>query len=218
MGGLLLLEEQDRSLWDRERIQLGAKWLERAASGELFSRFHAEAGIAAEHCFAPSFGETRWKEIADLYAMFESVAPSPLNTLNRAIAVAEWQGAEVGLALLDGLAPPTWLAGSYLWDAVLGDLHRRAGNAEPSRHHRDRALCLGAHGGRPEAPRAPLSRLEPATQVPRSKRALSRARSFPFAQRIATAINGPATFENPLGSPRFRSVIFVRFVPWGSQV
>ena len=55
MGGLLLLEEQDRSLWDRERMQLGAEWLERAASGEVFSRFHAEAGIAAEHCFAPSF-------------------------------------------------------------------------------------------------------------------------------------------------------------------
>src|SRR4029077_4154263 len=51
-GGLLLLEEQDRSIWDRERIVLGAQWLERAASGERFSRFHAEAGIAAEHCFA----------------------------------------------------------------------------------------------------------------------------------------------------------------------
>ena len=55
MGGLLLLEEQDRSLWDRERMRLGAEWLARAASGEMFSRFHAEAGIAAEHCFAPSF-------------------------------------------------------------------------------------------------------------------------------------------------------------------
>jgi RNA polymerase sigma factor (sigma-70 family) len=140
MGGLLLLEEQDRSLWDREKIQLGAKWLERAASGELFSRFHAEAGIAAEHCFSPSFGQTRWKEIADLYAMLESIAPSPLNTLNRAVAVAEWQGAEAGLALLEGLSAPAWLEGSYLWDGVLGDLHRRAGNAETSRHHRERAL------------------------------------------------------------------------------
>jgi RNA polymerase sigma-70 factor (ECF subfamily) len=141
MGGLLLLEEQDRSLWDRERIQLGARWLERAASGEVFSRFHAEAGIAAEHCFSPAFGETRWKEISDLYAMLENTAPSPLNTLNRAVAVAEWQGAEAGLGLLEGLAPPAWLAGSYLWDAVLGDLHRRAGNAEASRHHRERALA-----------------------------------------------------------------------------
>lgn len=139
-GGLLLLEEQDRSLWDRERMRLGAEWLERAASGEVFSRLHAEAGIAAEHCFAPSFGQTRWREISDLYAMLESIDPSPLHTMNRAVAVAEWQGPEAGLALLQAVAPPAWLAGSYLWDAVLGDLHRRAGNLEIAQRHRDRAL------------------------------------------------------------------------------
>ena len=139
-GGLLLLEEQDRSLWDRERMRLGAAWLERAAAGEVFSRFHAEAGIAAEHCFAPSFEQTRWKEIADLYAMLERIDPSPLHTMNRAVAVAEWQGPEAGLALLQALAPPAWLAGSYLWDAVLGDLHRRVGNLEIARRHVERAL------------------------------------------------------------------------------
>lgn len=141
MGGLLLLEEQDRSLWDRERMRVGAEWLERAAGGDVFSRFHAEAGIAAEHCFAPSFAETRWKEIADLYGILETVAPSPLNTMNRAVAVSEWQGPQAGLALLQGLVPPAWLAGSYLWDAVLGDLHRRAGNIESSLRHRERALA-----------------------------------------------------------------------------
>ena len=140
MGGLLLLEEQDRSLWDRERMRLGAEWLARAASGEVFSRFHAEAGIAAEHCFAPSFRQTRWNEIADLYSMLERVGPSPLHTLTRAVAVAEWQGPEAVLAVLEGLVPPAWLVGSYLWDAVLGDLHRRAGNLELSRQHRERAL------------------------------------------------------------------------------
>jgi RNA polymerase sigma-70 factor (ECF subfamily) len=140
MGGMLLLEEQDRSLWDRESMRLGAEWLARAASGEVFSRFHAEAGIAAEHCFAPSFKQTRWKEIADFYSMLERVAPSPLHTLNRAVAVAEWQGPEAGLAVLQGLVPPAWLVGSYLWDAVLGDLHRRAGNLEIAQQHTERAL------------------------------------------------------------------------------
>jgi RNA polymerase sigma factor (sigma-70 family) len=139
-GGLLLLEEQDRSLWDHERIGLGAEWLERSARGEVFSRWHAEAGIAAEHCFAPAFRDTRWHEIADLYAMLERIAPSPLHTLNRSVAVAEWHGPHAGLAVLEGLAPPAWLAGSYLWDAVLGDLHRRAGHIEIARQHRDRAL------------------------------------------------------------------------------
>jgi RNA polymerase sigma factor (sigma-70 family) len=139
-GGLLLLEEQDRSLWDRERMRVGVEWLARSASGDAFSRYHAEAGIAAEHCFAPSFRETRWKEIADLYAMLEQVAPSPLHTMNRAVAVAEWQGPAAALALLDGMVPPIWLEGSYLWDAVLGDLHRRVGHTEAFERHRARAL------------------------------------------------------------------------------
>jgi RNA polymerase sigma-70 factor (ECF subfamily) len=114
-GGLLLLEEQDRSLWDRARIRIGLAWLERSATGDVFSRFHAEAGIAAEHCFAPSFEETRWSQIADLYAMLERTAPSPLHTMNRAVAIAESQGPAAGLAVLEALAPPAWLAGSYLW-------------------------------------------------------------------------------------------------------
>src|SRR5207245_11236620 len=58
-GGLLLLEEQDRSLWDAEHLHQGATWLARAAHGDVFTRFHAEAGIAAEHCFASSFADTR---------------------------------------------------------------------------------------------------------------------------------------------------------------
>lgn len=139
-GGLLLLEEQDRGLWDQEQMRIGAEWLARSASGDAFSRYHAEAGIAAEHCFAPSFRETRWKEIADLYALLDQVSPSPLHTMNRAVAVAEWQGADAALALLDGMVPPTWLETSYLWDAVLADLHRRAGRPDAFQRHRDRAL------------------------------------------------------------------------------
>jgi RNA polymerase sigma-70 factor (ECF subfamily) len=139
-GGLLLLEEQDRTLWDGEHLQQGATWLARAAQGDQFTRFHAEAGIAAEHCFAPSFAKTRWNEIADLYAMLERIDPSPIHTLNRAVAVAEVDGPEAGLAALDGVVPPAWLDGHYLWDAVLADLHHRAGNAATAERHRDQAL------------------------------------------------------------------------------
>jgi RNA polymerase sigma-70 factor (ECF subfamily) len=140
-GGLLLLEEQDRATWDRRRMQQGAEWLARSASGDVFSRFHAEAAIAAEHAFAPSFAQTRWQEIADLYAMLERMAPSPLHAMNRAIAVAEWQGPQAGLAVLLASAPPTWLVGSYLWDAAAGHLHRRAGHLDLARHHTERALA-----------------------------------------------------------------------------
>jgi RNA polymerase sigma factor (sigma-70 family) len=139
-GGLLLLEEQDRSLWDRERIRSGMEWLTRSASGGVFSRFHAEAGIAAQHCLAASYQETRWDEIADLYATLERTVPSPLHRLNRAIAVAESQGPSAGLDLLEGLAPPPSLQSSHLWDAVLADLHRRAGHNDLAEQHRERAL------------------------------------------------------------------------------
>lgn len=141
-GGLLLLEEQDRTKWDRNRIQLGLEWLARSAEGERFSRYHAEAGIAAEHCLAHSLNETRWQKIVECYALLERIAPSPLHRLNRAIAVAEWRGPKEGLAVLDGFEPPTWLAGSYLWASVLADLHRRAGNPDPARRWRDVACKL----------------------------------------------------------------------------
>lgn len=139
-GELLLLEEQDRGSWDQECIRTGMHWLERSASGEVFSRFHAEAGIAAEHCLAPSYRETRWKEIAELYELLERLAPSPLHSLNRAVAIAEWQGPEKALAFIEALAPPAWLADSFYWQAVAGDLHRRAGHADVARRYRERAL------------------------------------------------------------------------------
>ncbi|HEX6277204.1 MAG TPA: hypothetical protein VFZ53_29385, partial [Polyangiaceae bacterium] len=69
------------------------------------------------------------------------VAPSALHTLNRAIAVAEWRGPTDGLSVLEGLEPPSWLVGSYLWSAVLADLHRRAGHTELARRYRDSALA-----------------------------------------------------------------------------
>jgi RNA polymerase sigma factor (sigma-70 family) len=139
-GGLLLLEEQDRACWDQREIHTGLSWLARSAQGNVFSRYHAEAGIAAEHCLAPSFAETRWDRIIECYALLERVAPSALHTLNRAVAVAEWRGPREGLAILDGLEPPSWLAGSYMWIAVLADLHRRCGHEEVARRYRDAAL------------------------------------------------------------------------------
>jgi RNA polymerase sigma factor (sigma-70 family) len=141
-GGLLLLEEQDRSLFDQQEIALGLSWLARSATGDVFSRYHAEAGIAAEHCLAPSFAETRWERIVECYELLDRHGPSALHTLNRALAVAEWRGAAAGLTLLAGLEQPSWLMGSYLWSAVLADLHRRSGNHELADRYRETAIEL----------------------------------------------------------------------------
>ena len=140
-GGLLILEEQDRSRWDRALVQRGLEHLVRSARGEALSRYHAEAGIAAEHCLAPSYPETDWGEIVRLYEVLERVAPSPLNVLNRAIALAEWKGAGVALAELEAFEAPSWLSDFYLWDATLGELHRRQGHRDAALTHTKRALA-----------------------------------------------------------------------------
>ncbi len=140
-GGLLLLEEQDRSRWDRELIQRGLDHLMRSARGETVTRYHAEAGLAAEHCLAASFAETNWEEIVRLYDVLERIAPSPLNVLNRAIAVAEWKGPAAGLAALEAFEAPSWLQAYYLWDATLGELHRRCGHQDRALLHTRRALA-----------------------------------------------------------------------------
>lgn len=139
-GGLLLLEEQDRTRWDRDEIRLGLEWLARSAQGETFSRFHAEAGIAAEHCLAGTFADTRWDRVVSCYELLERTDSSALHRLNRAVALAEWQGPEAALALLAEIEPPAWLVGSYLWSAVLADLYRRSHHIEEAKKYRDRAL------------------------------------------------------------------------------
>ena len=132
-GGLLLLEEQDREQWDRDEIRVGLHWLAKSAEGELFSRYHAEAGIAAEHCLAPSFEETRWNKVVECYELLGQCTDSPIHKLNQAMAVAEWKGASEGLAILDQMRPPPWLVSSYQWSAIQADLHRRCGNTEEAR-------------------------------------------------------------------------------------
>lgn len=141
-GSLLLLKEQDRSLWNRPQIGLGMRWLERSSQGDVISRYHAEAGLAAEHCMAPSFEETRWDRVIELYDLLDSVAPSALNRINRAIAVAELRGPAVGHAELQKIEIPAWLLNSHIWASVQADFHQRLNNQSEAASYRKLALQL----------------------------------------------------------------------------
>jgi RNA polymerase sigma-70 factor (ECF subfamily) len=126
-GGLVLLEDQDRTLWDGKLIRAGMGWLELSARGDRYSRYHAEAAIAAEHCLAPSFSETNWEKILRQYDLLLSSEPTAVLELNRAVAIAEAKGPAVALEILQSLSPPAHLSTSYLWFAVLADLNFRNG-------------------------------------------------------------------------------------------
>ncbi|MDB3935723.1 sigma-70 family RNA polymerase sigma factor [Granulosicoccus sp.] len=139
-GGLLLLEEQDRKQWDQSEIGIGISWLEESACGDEFSRFHAEAGIAAEHCISISYTTTNWQRIIECYELLEASMQSPIHTLNRAVALAELNGPEAGLALLQDINPPPWLQNSFLWVAVMADLQTRCGNAKVAKQYCTEAL------------------------------------------------------------------------------
>jgi RNA polymerase sigma-70 factor (ECF subfamily) len=139
-GELLLFEQQDRTQWNEQYIFKGISFLERSAHGETLSRYHVEASIAVEHCLAPSFKQTRWGEIVSSYEVLERIAPSALHGLNRAIAVAEWQGPKAGLAVLQSLNIPSWLDRSYHWHAVHADLQYRCGEIDLARNIAEQAI------------------------------------------------------------------------------
>ena len=130
LGELLLLEEQDRTLWNADLIQQGFFYLSLSAQGDQLSRYHLEAAIAAEHCRASTFASTQWQTICQYYEQLEKTVSSYYYRLNRVLALAEWKGAEQGLALLDEDQAPTWIKDSYLWFVVAADLNARCGKID----------------------------------------------------------------------------------------
>jgi RNA polymerase sigma-70 factor (ECF subfamily) len=132
---LILLEEQDRNIWDADLINKGFCYLAASADGGQLSRYHLEAAIAAEHCRANSFSGTNWETICQYYEQLESLFTSYFYRLNRAIALAEWKGPNEGLKLLLHDPAPTWIKGSYLWASVIADLYARCDLSKEARTH-----------------------------------------------------------------------------------
>jgi RNA polymerase sigma-70 factor (ECF subfamily) len=139
-GAIVLLEDQDRTLWDRDRITEGLALLDKALRHARPGPYQVQAAIAALHARAPRFEATDWAEIEQLYAVLERLQPSPVVSLNRAVAMAKVEGPGAALAVLDTLAEK--LSGYFYFFGVRGALLVELGRADEAREAFDRALAL----------------------------------------------------------------------------
>ena len=138
-GNLIVLEEQDRTRWDRQQIAEALPLVEQALRGGP-GPFALQAAISALHCQAARAEDTDWRRIAGLYSLLERVQPSPVVALNRAVAVGMADGPLAALELIDTLAGD--LDSYHLLHAARADMHRRLGSRETARKHYARALEL----------------------------------------------------------------------------
>ena len=141
-GDLVLLHEQDRTLWNRTLIDEGSALVDRALASRRFGPYTLQAAIAGVHAHAPTVEATDWTEIVGLYDVLLRVEPSPVIELNRAVAVAMRDGPAAGLALIDALLADGDLDDYHLAHAAHADLCRRLGDAARARVSYRRALAL----------------------------------------------------------------------------
>lgn len=145
-GDLILLEDQDRSLWDRRLIEEGTALVDRALGTRRFGTYCVQAAIAAVHAGASTPGETDWRQVVGLYDALRAINPSPVVELNRAVAVAMRDGPGAGLALIDAILGRGDLDGYHLAHAARADLLRRLGRPDEARSSYERALGLARQG------------------------------------------------------------------------
>jgi len=141
-GDVVLLDDQDRTLWDAVKIQEGAELVRGILLGGRVGPYAIQAAIAAEHARAPSPGTTDWARIVALYDALLALEPSPIVELNRAVALAMRSGPDAGLAEIDGLLARGDLAGYHLAHAARADLCRRLGRTEDAIAAYRQALAL----------------------------------------------------------------------------
>ncbi|MFL5551246.1 MAG: RNA polymerase sigma factor, partial [Gemmatimonadaceae bacterium] len=141
-GEMVLLEDQDRSLWNREQIDEGVELVEAALRSHRFGPYTLQAAIAAVHAEARDSQSTDWRQIVGLYDLLLRTEPSPIIELNRAAAVAMSDGPEAGLALIDAILVRGDLAEYHLAHAARGDLNRRLGRVDQAIASYETALRL----------------------------------------------------------------------------
>jgi RNA polymerase sigma-70 factor (ECF subfamily) len=141
-GELILLANQDRSLWNREQIAEGVASLEKALKSRRFGSYTLQAAIAAVHAESESVAVTDWRQIVALYNQLVRIEPSPVVHLNRAVAIAMRDGPEAGLAHIDEVLERGELANYYLAHSARADMYRRLGRTAEARSSYEKALAL----------------------------------------------------------------------------
>ena len=141
-GELILLENQDRALWNKEQIAEGVALLEKAVKSRRFGSYTLQAAIAAVHAEAESVARTDWQQIVALYDQLVRIQPSPVVRLNRAVAIAMRDGPEAGLAHIDAILAHGELANYYLAHSARADMYRRLGRTTEARASYEKALAL----------------------------------------------------------------------------
>ena len=137
-----MLENQDRSLWNREQIAEGVALLEGALKSRGFGSYTLQAAIAAVHAEAESVAVTDWRQIVALYSQLLRIQPSPIVELNRAVAIAMRDGPEAGLTHIDAVFERGELTNYYLAHSARADMYRRLGRTAEARSSYEKALAL----------------------------------------------------------------------------
>ena len=141
-GELILLDNQDRALWNREQIAEGVALVEKALNSRRFGAYTLQAAIAAVHAEAESAAATDWRQIVALYNQLVRIHPSPVAHLNRAVAIAMRDGPEAGLKQIDAVLEHGELANYYLAYSARADMYRRLGRTAEARAAYEKALAL----------------------------------------------------------------------------
>lgn len=142
LGNLVVLKHQDRSIWDEELIILGNHYMNKAAFGSKLTSYHIEAAIAYEHCVAPSYEETNWKNIISYYDMLYNLNTDPVVYLNRCLVVLELYGPFKALKELDLIKNDPFLKKYYLYYAIMGSIHQQINLTEQAKAYFKKAMTL----------------------------------------------------------------------------
>ena len=141
-GDLILLEDQDRTLWDKQQIEEGSVLVQRALASRRFGVFTIQAAIATVHSVASTAADTNWAQIVTWYDLLLQADPSPIIELNRAVAISMRDGPEAGLPLVEAIIDRGELKDYYLVHAASANLYRLLGQTVQARAAFERALSI----------------------------------------------------------------------------